>query len=100
MESHAQFRNRITAAPKDVSLPILRRLLRQGYTTTKWQTSAGATDSPCISKGGDEMSLEEFVSGLMHQAPFFERTHVGCHCGVVVSGPDLPDVFVTAFGEE
>jgi hypothetical protein len=100
MESHDQFKNRVLGAPKDVSLPILEGLLGQGYDNTRWRTSAGATDGPCLAKNGDEEPLSDFVSGLMYDAPFFEKTHVGCKCGVEVTGPALPDVFVTAFGQE
>lgn len=101
MESHEQFRNRVTGAPKDVSLPILQDLLSQGYDTAgPWRTSAGATDAPCIAKNGDTVPLADFIANLMHEAPFFEKTHVGCKCGVEVTGPDLPMVYVTAFGRE
>jgi hypothetical protein len=100
MESHESFKQRVLGAPKDVSLPILQALLADGYTTTRWRTSAGATDSPCIAKNNDEEPLDEFISGLMHEAPIYEKTHVGCKCGVEVTGPDLPTRFVTAFGEE
>lgn len=100
MESHEQFAGRVLGAPKDVSLPILNDLLGQGYTDTRWRTSASATDAPCISKNGDTQDLGSFVSGLLYEAPIFEKTHVGCKCGVQVTGPDLPEVFVTAFGLE
>lgn len=100
MESHDHFASRVLGAPKDVSLPILQDLLGQGYDTTTWQTNAGATDAPCISKNGDVQPLADFVANLFHEAPFFEKTHVGCKCGVKVTGPGLPDVFVTAFGRE
>jgi len=100
VESHERFKQKVLGAPKDVSLPILQDLLNQGYDNTRWRTNAGATDGACIAKNGDEMPLADFISGLMHEAPIFEKTHVGCHCGVEVTGPDLPMVFVTAFGIE
>ena len=100
MESHSQFVGRVLGAPKDVSRPILDELLGQGYVETRWRTSAGAVDVPCLSKNNDTEPLDAFLSGLMHDAPIFEKTHVGCHCGVEVTGPDLPTVFVTAFGRE
>jgi hypothetical protein len=100
METHDQFAGRVLGAPKDVSLPILEGLLAEGYDQTRWRTSAGATDSPCLVKNGDVQDLPSFVQGLMYEAPIFEKTHVGCKCGVEVTGPELPDVFVTAFGRE
>ena len=38
--------------------------------------------------------------GLQHNAPIYEKTHVGCRCAVVVTGDGKPDVVVTAFGIE
>lgn len=88
----------LAGAPQDVSLPILEDLLGQGYDNTRWVTNAGATDGPCLVKDGDTQDLTSFVSGLLHAAPIFEKTHVGCKCHVIVSGPNLPDVEVSAFG--
>lgn len=98
MESHTQFVNKLLAAPQDVSLPILRSLFAKGYRKTKWRTNAGATDAPCISKDGDEQGLSSFISGLQHAAPIYEKTHVGCRCVIEVSGPNKPQVVVSAFG--
>jgi hypothetical protein len=105
MKSHEQFKHQLTAAPQDVSLPVFEELKSQGYDKATWHTSPGATDGPCIAKNDDSWSLEEFLlgptgAGLQHAAPVYERTHVGCHCSVVVSGPGLPDVIVTAFGKQ
>jgi hypothetical protein len=100
VESHAAFSNRVMGAPKDVSLPILQELLSQGYDNTAWRTNAGAVDAPCISRNGDQQPLADFISNLQYEAPIFEKTHVGCGCGVEVTGPDLPMVYVTAFGRE
>ena len=100
MDSHEKFKLKILAAPKDVSLPILLEMQAEKYTDTLWRTSAGATDAPCIAKNGDQEALDAFVSGLMYEAPIFEKTHVGCQCGVEVIGEGLPTRFVTAFGEE
>jgi len=100
MDSHEKFKQKIMAAPKDVSLPILQEMMNEGYTDTLWRTSAGATDAPCIAKNGDQEALDDFISGLMYEAPIFEKTHVGCQCGVEVIGDGLETRFVTAFGEE
>ncbi len=100
MESHDQFAGRVLGAPKDVSLPIFQDLLSQGYDMTNWATDAGAVDPPCIAKNNESMPLADFIANLMHEAPIYEKTHPGCKCGVRVTGPDLPDVFVTAFGRD
>lgn len=101
--SHKRFTELLTAAPQDVSLPILKRLASQGYKMTRWATSSGAKDAECIAKDGDVLPLADFISGLSHAAPFYEErggkgTHIGCHCTVVVSGPGKKDVIVSAFG--
>jgi hypothetical protein len=100
MESHEEFSSRLLAAPQDVSLPILRKLLRKGYDLVTWRSNPGATDDVCIGRDGDEWTLGAFVSGLRHRAPIFERTHVGCNCKVEVSGPSLPSVIIDAFGAQ
>ena len=109
MKSHDDFlqqikligaqQDKLIAAPQDVSMPILQDLLSQGYDTTRWVTDPGSTDSPCLMKDGDVLPLADFIAvGQQHQASFYQSTHVGCRCGVMISGPDLADVFVTAFG--
>lgn len=105
MESHQHFLNSISAAPQDVSLPVLQDLLGKGYDTTVWQTYPASTDPICVAKNGDRVPLADFISGLQHNAPFYEGSstgahgaHVGCRCSVLVSGPGLEDVQVNAFG--
>jgi hypothetical protein len=88
----------MVAAPQDISLPVLQDLITQGYDSGRWNTSPGAKDEACIVKNGDTFVLADFVNGLAHNAPFYEKTHVGCHCTMTCSGPDLPDVEVSAFG--
>lgn len=97
-ESHAAFRDRILAAPKDVSLPIFQDYLGQGYNDTEWMTDPGATDSACLMKNGDHMGLEEFISQTQYDACIFSKSHVGCRCLIKLTGPDLPEVLVGAFG--
>ncbi len=86
------------AAPQDISRPIFEDLLSRGYVDTQWETNPGATDGPCLVKNGDRLPLAELIAGLVHDAPIYEKTHVGCKCQVIVSGPDLPDIVVNAFG--
>lgn len=98
MESHDQFANRVLGASKDVSLPVLQDLLGQGYDMTDWATDAGAQDAACIAKNLEKKPLADFIGETQYEAPIYSKTHVGCKCGVRVTGPELPEVFVTAFG--
>ncbi len=104
MESHEDFVARLLAAPQDISLPILTKLLQKGYTTTTWHTSASATDAPCISMDAEIIPLADLLSGLAHKAPIYERTHVSCRCFVTVTCSDpkkakrLKPINVSAFG--
>lgn len=98
MKPHDDFRQQVTAAPQDVSLPVLEELLADGYDTVGWHTNPGATDGPCISRDGERFALADFISGLQHAAPIFEKTHVGCKCLITVSGPGKEDVNVDYTG--
>ncbi len=100
METHEEFLSHVLGAPQDVSLPILNDLLKKGYTTVTWHSNPGTTHAECLAKDGDSWPLKVFVSGLHHQAPVFEKTHVGCKCSIEVSGPGKPPVVLTAFGVE
>jgi hypothetical protein len=89
----------VIAAPQDISTSVLQELLDAGYDMTTWHTSSAAVDAPCISKNGDMEPLADFLANLQHNAPIYEKTHVGCKCTVTVTGPgDLPPVEVGAFG--
>ena len=90
----------VEGAPQDVSLPVLQELLGEGYTTVQWETNPGATDAECLVLNGDTWPLEEFVSGLQHAAPLYEKSHGGCGCTVVVKGDGKDDVRVSAFGRQ
>jgi hypothetical protein len=94
MQPHDKFRQLISAAPQDVSLPVLEELLGEGYDSVLWHTSPGATDGPCISMNDERFPLPEFIANLQHAAPIFEKTHVGCRCSLTISGPGLEDVAV------
>lgn len=101
MDSHEKFKQQILAgpaAPQDVSLPVLEDLFSQGYTNTTWHTNAAATDAECLNKDGEQQALGDFLTGLMHAAPFYEKTHVGCRCTATIEGEDMIPVEVSAFG--
>lgn len=79
------------AAYQDASLGELLSLLDRGYKRVRWQKSATA-DAICQALHGRRWPLEEFVSGLEHDAPLFEQSHVNCKCSVAVSGVASPVV--------
>ncbi len=91
----------LKSAPQDISTPVFKKLIRQGYDTGHWHTSASAVDAACISKDGDIFPLKDIVRGLRYNAPIYETTHVACKCYVECTStkkPKLPPVMVSAFG--
>lgn len=96
--THEDFLAALKGAPQDVSLPILEEKIAEGYVDGVWNTSPSAVDAACLARGGERFALADFVAGLVHAAPFFEKTHVGCHCTLTISGPGLPDMVISAFG--
>jgi len=70
-------------AKQDVSLARLETLLNEGYVNVTWQKSA-SPDEVCRLLHGQRWKLAEFISGLEHEAPIFEVSHVNCRCTVVV----------------
>lgn len=109
MDSHSDFLNKIRAfdptKPQDSSLGAFQDLIGRGYTTSKWNNVSGS----CKHKPGNictelherEWPLSEFISGLAHNAPIFEKSHVGCQCSIVCSAPpelNLPPVTVAYTG--
>lgn len=98
MDSHQQFLNKLRAAPQDVSLPVFQELEAQGYDKGTWVSSPSAVDALCISLNGNDYPIAEFTQNVPYDAPVYHLTHPGCSCQVQVTGPDLPEVFVNAFG--
>jgi len=83
---------------EDLSLPVLQNLLRDGYQIVQWD-SGPSTHSVCLELNEQQWNLEDFLTGLRHAAPIFERTHPGdASCAVVVSGENLPTVRVDSYG--
>jgi hypothetical protein len=96
--SHEQFLAGLNAAPQDVSLPLLQGYVEQGYVDYVWNCSPSAVDAKCLSLDGERGAIADLLLVLMHDAPIFEHSHVGCHCSITISGPDLPDIVIGAFG--
>ena len=83
---------------QDATRPILEDLQSQGYTTIQWDAS-NSRHSVCLELDRQQWTIEDFLSGLSHDAPMFERSHPGdTGCSVIVSGPDLPTLSVDSFG--
>jgi hypothetical protein len=101
MNTHNEFLANILGVRQDVSLPILQDLRNQGYDSVTWHTNPGSVNPVDISLDGNTWTLDEFLYGLMYDAPIFERTHVQCLCSISVTSstiPELPEVFVNANG--
>jgi hypothetical protein len=83
---------------EDLSLPVLQRLLHDGYEIVQWD-SGSSTHSTCLELNEQQWNLQDFISGLVHAAPIFERSHPGdVSCAVLVSGENLPTIRVDSFG--
>jgi hypothetical protein len=83
---------------QDESRPILESLLSQGYDTVTWNSN-NSMHGICREINNQQWTLEDFLSGLMHDAPIFERTHPGDNnCIVIVTGPEVPPVSVDSYG--
>lgn len=83
---------------QDLSRPVLEDLLQKGYQLVTWD-SGNSTHSVCIDLDKQVWELEQFLQGLQHDAPLFERSHPGdASCTLIVSGEGLPPVRVDSFG--
>jgi len=83
---------------QDLSRPILEDLLNAGYQNVTWDAGSSA-HSVCRELHNQAWSLEDFLTGLLHDAPLFERSHPGdTSCQLIVTGPDVQDMFVDSFG--
>ena len=83
---------------QDMSRPVLEELLNQGYSVVQW--NAGPSEhGACLELDNQKWALPDFLSGLMHDAPIFERSHPGdTSCTLIVSGDGLPNIQVDSFG--
>jgi hypothetical protein len=86
------------AAIQDYSLLDLLDLQEEGYDTVKWD--ATTTQDPRSRRLHNKTwPLEEFISNLSHEAPIFERSHIGSRARVIVTGPaPLRPVYVDRDG--
>ena len=76
----------VEAANQDQTLPVLQDLLKAGYTLVTWQSSRGVKDV-CRTLNRRRWNLKDFIRGLSHDAPIFEKSHVNCRCSILVTGP-------------
>lgn len=83
---------------QDLTRPILEDLSRQGYQVVIWD-AGNSTHGVCRELDKQQWTLEDFLTGLSHDAPMFERSHPGdTNCSIFVQGQDLPTVRVDSFG--
>ena len=96
IEKHSM--NKVALARTDVSLGSLNQLLSQGYTVVEWQTTSPVPCRICEDLARQQWELAMFLSGLAHEAPIFEHSHVNCYCTVRVRGEGLPEMTVDSYG--
>jgi hypothetical protein len=86
---------------KDMSRPILQSLQSRGYDTVQWDSGA-STHDVCVALHGQRWDLTQFLSGLMHDAPLFERSHPGDKsCSLIIycrDNAELRPIRVDSFG--
>jgi hypothetical protein len=84
---------------QDMTRPVLEDLGRQGYSVVTWD-SGNSTHGACRDLNRQTWTLNDFMSGLEHDAPLFEKSHPGDeNCTLIVSGQGLPDVKVDSYGD-
>ena len=84
---------------QDMSRPVLEQLLGGGYSEVEWD-SGNSVCATCVELNHQKWTLEEFLSGLNHDAPMFEKSHPGdTGCTILVSGENLPIVRVDSYGQ-
>jgi hypothetical protein len=82
------------AAREDLTLPVLERLLNDGYQLVTWD-SGRSQHSKCLDLDKQVWTLLDFTSNLLHSAPLAERSHPNdANCTLLVSGEGLPTVRV------
>ena len=84
-------------APVERTLPILRRLLSEGYDTAIFEATSGKC-ALCRSLDGREKTLEDLISDTEYDAPIYSWSHVNCRCTIRVTGSGLEDVILDYSG--
>ena len=79
--------------------PIIQNLMRDGYQTVQWD-SGNSRHSVCRDLNRQQWHIDDFISGLHHDAPMFEKSHPGDEsCSLIISGPGLPDIQLDSYGD-
>ena len=86
-------------APVERTLPILRRLLREGYDEVTFKP--GMTACPtCRRHRQEKKDLQDLINEAEYAAPIYTwAEHPGCQCEIEVTGPDLETVRLNFSGE-
>ena len=83
---------------QDMSRPVLEELLNSGYQTVKWDAGM-STHGLCLELNNQQWTLEDFLTGLVHDAPIFEKSHPGdANCTLIVQGDTVSSVRVDSYG--
>lgn len=84
---------------QDVTRPIIEDFINDGYQTVQWN-SDGSRCSLCRDLNRQQWEISDFISGLSHDAPMFEKSHPGCSsCSVTISGDGVPPVELDSYGD-
>ena len=84
---------------QDLTRPILEDFINDGYQVVQWNSN-NSTHSTCRDLNRQQWDINDFISGLSHDAPMFEKSHPGCSsCSVTVSGEGLPPIELDSFGD-
>ena len=80
--------------PQDESTQKLKDAQTLGYTTVEWHAGSGSCEK-CKSHDLHTWTIADFLANLSHDAPVFERSHVGCRsCHLIVTGPEMEPIQV------
>ena len=72
---------------QEKSLQYFKGLLKKGFNKVTCVYSESGC-SKCSSLNGKTWDLEDFIDGIEHKAPIFEKTHPNCNCYVEVSNDE------------
>ena len=80
--------------PQDESTSRLQDAKSLGYTTIEWIAGAGSCEL-CKVHDHHTWTIDDFLANLVHNAPVFERSHVGDRsCHLELTGPDLEKIVI------
>lgn len=89
------------SAPVEITMPLLKELLRTGYDTVQFLAQRDACEK-CWRLNNKKFPLKEFIYKAKFSAPIYTLTHPGCNCFIKVTcngDDDLEPVVMNYEGE-